>query len=37
MLEDIINERFIIKNNKDCIEYELSEQGNNIIKCAMQM
>ena len=33
MFEDIINESFIIKNDKDCIEYELSEEDNNIIKC----
>ena len=32
IFQDIINS-FIMKNDKDCVEYELSEQDNNIIKC----
>ena len=33
MFEEIINESSILKNDKDCVEYELSENDNNLIKC----
>lgn len=33
MFEEIIEESSILNNDKDCIEYELSEEDNNIIKC----
>ena len=33
MFKEIIKESSILKNNKDCIEYEVSEKDNNLIKC----
>ena len=33
MFEEIIKESSILKNNKDCIEYELSENDDDLIKC----
>ena len=33
MFEEIINESSILKNDKDCVEYELSENDNNLIRC----
>ena len=34
MIQEIIKESFIMKNDKDCVEYELSEEDENVIKCA---
>lgn len=34
MFQKIIKESFIMKNDKDCVEYELSEEDENVIKCA---
>ena len=34
MFQEIIKDSFIMKNDKDCVEYELSEEDENVIKCA---
>ena len=34
IFKEIIKESFIMKNEKDCVEYELSEEDENLIKCS---